>query len=580
MASVTFINQTQYEFALECLKTLSMQGFQITKEPERLAVATDNIVINRLLERLKESSTTVLPYFGKKRDKWLLVGQNRHTLDKALTRITSFIIPSYAEFDSNSGFAELRSFQPQKNKAHRLGMQLYELGYYSLMSPVEYRNIILNQMGLWLRLETVEPTLELPPQYTYRDLYQKFSQYLAKENWSQAENVLSEMNRLNLTTAENLQFLQIQWLAQQRKWQEIWDHPKFEILARLRVPRNVRVAMLTAFHYSILMPSERDEVWEDALNRFREKHKRLGTLLVGRFGITESPVVRVFAYQALLNKDTTSFERLLAEAPDSETTHCLNGLKTLLMPTDNAKPPVPDPLKQVLLALRENDYDKVITLVKSVEDTVARVLLAIEVAYHSRDDLIVKEAWTIYQSLTPEQKQMMATDHRYVGHYLDFLQEANTDQPKSIWGLDVAKARDIAWKGICDVEYHLRRLIENSYANKFGEDWESRINPTLREKWASTRSKDEKTFVQYGLPEPPLLDYTYLGDLVGLINKQWSLFENVFGSGKSAKREFTRVSEAIIRIRNPLAHNRDIPINELRRAEVYCTDLLLQLEAI
>jgi hypothetical protein len=324
---------------------------------------------------------------------------------------------------------------------------------------------------------------------------------------------------------------------------------------------------------------ERNEAWEAAFNRFQETDERLGTLLVGRFGITQAPVIRVFGYQALLNNNATSIDRLLAEAPDSETIRCLNALKSLLTPEEDAAQPVLDPLQQALLALRQDNYDEVINLIASIDDITARVLLAIEIAFHSRDEILVKEAWTIYQSLSPEQRQTLITDPHYVDRYLDFLQEANTEQPISIWGADVAKARHTAWTGICDVEYRLRRLIENRYASQFGEDWESRINPDLREKWASIRAKDEKTFVQYGLPEPPLLDYTYLGDLVGLINKQWSLFEDVFGKGKSAKREFTRIAEAIIRIRNPLAHNRDVPVNELRRAEVYCTDLLLQLEA-
>jgi hypothetical protein len=79
------------------------------------------------------------------------------------------------------------------------------------------------------------------------------------------------------------------------------------------------------------------------------------------------------------------------------------------------------------------------------------------------------------------------------------------------------------------------------------------------------------------MPKSSLLDYTYLGDLVGLINKQWQLFADVLGAGKEAKSEFTRMTAAIIRVRNPLAHNRDVPLNELRRADVYCTDLLMLL---
>jgi len=31
---------------------------------------------------------------------------------------------------------------------------------------------------------------------------------------------------------------------------------------------------------------------------------------------------------------------------------------------------------------------------------------------------------------------------------------------------------------------------------------------------------------------PSLLDYSYLNDLLALINAEWSLFRDVFGSGK------------------------------------------------
>lgn len=578
MTTVTFTNQTQFAFALEFLHSLTEHGFHISSDPQQLTVITDHLAINQLLKRLAETNSTILPYFGKHRDQWLIVGQDRRALDQILTRAASFTIPSYAEFHDSKGFAQLLPFEPHKNKINQLGAQLYNLGYYKWVSPVAYRETILDHLELWLKLEAVEPTLELPPQYTYRDLHQLFTQALTNKKWLAAENVLSEMQRLNLATAENLQFSRIQWLAEQHKWQEIWDYPDFETLARLRMPRDVRAAMLTAFHHINLLPLERTSDWKAAFALFQEIRARLGALLVGRFGITQAPVLRVFGYQALLNNDTAALEQLLTEASDSETTRCLNGLKSLLAPLDNIGPLVLDPLQQTLLALRANDYDKVVELIKSIEDITARVLLAMEVAYHSRDDLLVQEAWIIYQGLSPEQKQSLIEDHRYVGLYRDFLQASSTDQPKSIWSADEGKARDDAWKGICDVEYYLRRLVEVRYAKRFGNDWELSIKPELREKWATAQAKDEKTFVRYGVPKSSLLDYTYLGDLVGLINTQWSLFEDILGAGKAAKQEFTRVTEAIIRVRNPLAHNRAVPLNELRRADVYCTDLLMQLQ--
>ena len=54
----------------------------------------------------------------------------------------------------------------------------------------------------------------------------------------------------------------------------------------------------------------------------------------------------------------------------------------------------------------------------------------------------------------------------------------------------------------------------------------------------------------------------------------------MFGSGKAAKRQLQGKIEDIIRVRNPLAHNRVVPENELKRAEVYCTDVLMLLQVV
>ena len=580
MTTVTFADPNQYAFAQEFVPPLLNQGVRTMVDPNQLTLTTDHAAISLLFQRLAKTNAAILPYLGNRSDQWLLVGQDRRALDEMLARVTAFVIPSYAEFSDGERFAQLSLFDPQKNKLNQLGAQLYNLGYYKWESPPRYRETILARLSLWLKLEEIEPSLELPPQHGYRDLHQLFTQALSAKNWLTAESALSEMRRLNLTTAENLQFLHVQWLAEQQRWQEIWGDSDFEVLARLRMPRAVRSAMLTAFHQVNLLALERAGEWETAVDTFQEMQGRLGTLLVGRFGVTQAPVLRVFGYQALLNNDATTLEGLLAEASDSETIHCLNQLKNRLASTDDKTSiAVLDPLQQAVLALKANDYDTVMELTKAIDDITARVLLAIEIAYHSRDDLLIREAWTVYQSLSPEQKQALMANGRYVGMYLNFLRESNTEQPQSIWGAELEKARHGAWNGVCEVEHYLRRLIEGRYAQKFGNDWTLQIKPEMREKWAEAQAKDERTFARYGMPKSSLLDYTYLGDLVNLTNRQWQLFEDVLGAGKEAKREFARMTEAIIRVRNPLAHNRDVPLNELRRAEVYCTDLLIQLEA-
>jgi hypothetical protein len=108
----------------------------------------------------------------------------------------------------------------------------------------------------------------------------------------------------------------------------------------------------------------------------------------------------------------------------------------------------------------------------------------------------------------------------------------------------------------------------------------NRVDPVLRQAWDDARDKDERAFAHYSRPTSLPLDYSYLGDLLTLINKEWALFQDVFGTGKTAKQQLQGKIEDIVRVRNPLAHNRAVPENELKRAEVYCTDVMMMVTAV
>lgn len=153
---------------------------------------------------------------------------------------------------------------------------------------------------------------------------------------------------------------------------------------------------------------------------------------------------------------------------------------------------------------------------------------------------------------------------------------AGLDQP--VWSAEETAAREAAWNSICELEARLRRLIEGRYEEHYGEQWIERLDPQQRQIWAQARAKDERAFARYDRPAPSLLDYSYLNDLLALINTEWSLFHDTFGRGRTNKRQLQGKIEAIIKVRNPLAHNRAVPENELKRAEVYCADLLTQIQ--
>jgi hypothetical protein len=66
-----------------------------------------------------------------------------------------------------------------------------------------------------------------------------------------------------------------------------------------------------------------------------------------------------------------------------------------------------------------------------------------------------------------------------------------------------------------------------------------------------------------------------------LISSQWRLFHDFLDFGYEPRNEaiFYDKMKQITKVRNPLAHNRIIPENEILRARVLCTDILLALDS-
>src|SRR5207253_364564 len=91
---------------------------------------------------------------------------------------------------------------------------------------------------------------------SYGRQYERFKMALATGQWNEAEQARHTMLRFNLTSGENLLFIEIEQLAHQRRWNEIWlrhDRPQ---LVQARVPRAVRGALLTAIHQMVLLSLE------------------------------------------------------------------------------------------------------------------------------------------------------------------------------------------------------------------------------------------------------------------------------------------------------------------------------------
>jgi hypothetical protein len=138
---------------------------------------------------------------------------------------------------------------------------------------------------------------------------------------------------------------------------------------------------------------------------------------------------------------------------------------------------------------------------------------------------------------------------------------------------------------IGQVERRLRALIAQAYAERYGDHWIKRVekqHERAYSNWMQTLEKDRASFHAYQGYTPSILEYAHLGDLVALITGEWDLFRQVFdfGYARRNKAVFQDKMEHIIRVRNPLAHHRAIPENELLRALVLCTDIVKAIETL
>ena len=141
------------------------------------------------------------------------------------------------------------------------------------------------------------------------------------------------------------------------------------------------------------------------------------------------------------------------------------------------------------------------------------------------------------------------------------------------------QAKDLIEK----VEKRLRLVIEKKYQQQFGTSWVQHISAKFRpmyERWQRYMQKDQSAFKLYNDYSPELLDYALMEDLKDLIVSQWHLFRDVFDFGYQDRNRAVFLDKIfqIGSVRNALAHHRMPPENELLRARVLCTDILLALD--
>ncbi len=424
---VTFTNQERYDFAQEFLRLFAMHSSYTEKHPEQLMIEVKDNVFGKLLQRIEEQQSVILPDLTGKTSRWLIASSDLQELETTFTRVQHFLVPTYAQFADNSTRGPQRFDSKSNHPLQFLGAILFPVGYYVLTSRKEDVSTILKKLDMWMRLEKERPHVEPEPYYTYGTLYQRFKLALASGQWQEAEDARRKIQVLNLTSTDNVLFLGIEHLAQQQRWSELGKREDFALLARTRVTRAVRGALLTAFHQTYLLPLQQQGKWPKALVEFRERLPMLGLLLTGRLGLTQGAVVQMYAYQAAFEQDRAALTALMQVNREQETVECIAQLLLLLGPeirtvVVESSLVARSPLALAREALNDGDYDTATRYAVEMQDSGEQTALFMQIAFQTCDASLAEQSLLAYWELSDVEQQKLQQRFRVLNVIIEPLQ--------------------------------------------------------------------------------------------------------------------------------------------------------------
>lgn len=392
-----FDSAPAYELASAILGE-GIDSFPYHRDLDERSIEIDDPILAQLLSSLEGAPVVAVPVFGNDSDEWLLAGVDRHSTELAYFSFHRFVLPTFALLSEGQYFARFEPFSSSGPQVHVAAGQLYA-GYVALRSPRGQRSIVMRKLAQWGRLLARKPSLALARAPSYAELLSRFHEALALNDPVGAAQALEGLQRGQLITAENSVFLRVRIWAQQGEWRSIYNSESYPRLATLPLPRAIRRALITAFHHEVLLDLEQRGAYEEALTRFKSDRGKLGAMLGGRKPLTDSAVVRVFAYEAAAAQDRGSFDELVPiPGLDAPAQACLNALQPILPPR-YVMPIVPAP-KRLHSALNDGNYDAAWQIANELESPMERCrnLLRIAMRYPDAGAAAIEA----YDSLTTQ----------------------------------------------------------------------------------------------------------------------------------------------------------------------------------
>jgi len=141
--------------------------------------------------------------------------------------------------------------------------------------------------------------------------------------------------------------------------------------------------------------------------------------------------------------------------------------------------------------------------------------------------------------------------------------------------LEEARRMAVVYAAIAAFEGSARRFIAKVLLDEHGSNWwEERVSERIR-RFAQTRREDEEKTRWHGRRGDSLLDYTELGNLVDIVQQNWTDFEPYVRRMDWASAIFGVVE----RSRNVIMHSGVLDIEDIERLGISMRDWLKQVGA-
>ncbi len=161
------------------------------------------------------------------------------------------------------------------------------------------------------------------PKHTYLhvpslfELRQQYEVALLVKDEPEAQKVVDSINYNQLDTAANTGFMQIRLWGEFREFEKIINHPQLRELLNLRMPQNIRLNFVKAFHAHFLQEFEKRNDFAGAKQSYQEN---VAPLLNGLLGLTRPSdglaVRHCLGYKAFSRQDAILASELLEQTSD------------------------------------------------------------------------------------------------------------------------------------------------------------------------------------------------------------------------------------------------------------------------